>query len=50
MLLDLLTADFPTELARLEAIGAKQLNEVNAEAHWVILADPEGNGFHLIDG
>jgi hypothetical protein len=48
--LDLLTADFPAELARFEAIGAKQLNEVNAEAHWVTLAAPEGNEFDLIDG
>lgn len=48
--LDLITTDFAAELARLEGIGAKQLNEVNAGAHWVTLADPEGNEFDLIEG
>jgi predicted enzyme related to lactoylglutathione lyase len=47
---DLISTDFPAELARLEALGAKQLNEVRAGGHWVTLADPEGNEFDLIEG
>jgi hypothetical protein len=50
--LDLLTTDFAAELARLEGIGAEQLHEVHAGAHWVTLADPAGNEyeFDLIEG
>jgi predicted enzyme related to lactoylglutathione lyase len=47
---DLITTDFPAELARLEQLGARQLNEIRAGAHWVTLADPEGNEFDLIEG
>jgi predicted enzyme related to lactoylglutathione lyase len=47
---DLITTDFPAELARLEQLGAKQLNEIGAGGHWVTLADPEGNEFDLIEG
>jgi predicted enzyme related to lactoylglutathione lyase len=48
--LDLITTDFVAELARLKGIGAQQLHEVHAGAHWVTLADPEGNEFDLIEG
>jgi predicted enzyme related to lactoylglutathione lyase len=47
---DLISGDFAAELARLETLGAKQLNEVRAGGHWVTLADPEGNEFDLIEG
>jgi predicted enzyme related to lactoylglutathione lyase len=48
---DVITADFDAETDRLIALGATKLNEVNGTAaHWVTLADPEGNEFDLIDG
>jgi Glyoxalase-like domain len=45
--LDLITADFDTELARLRKLGA---TEVATFEHWTTLADPEGNEFDLIRG
>ncbi|GAA4261599.1 VOC family protein [Dactylosporangium darangshiense] len=45
--LDLISGDFPAELARLEALGAKQIASFDA---WTTLADPEGNEFDLIRG
>lgn len=45
--LDLITADFDTELARLRKLGA---TEVAKFEHWTTLADPEGNEFDLIRG
>jgi catechol-2,3-dioxygenase len=48
---DVITTDFDAEVGRLTGLGATKLNEVNgAAAHWVTLADPEGNEFDLIDG
>ena len=48
---DVITTDFDAETDRLIGLGATKLNEVNgAAAHWVTLADPEGNKFDLIDG
>ena len=48
---DVITTDFDAETDRLIGLGATKLNEVNgATAHWVTLADPEGNEFDLIDG
>ncbi len=47
---DLITSEFDAEVERLTALGATKLNEVNAGAHWVTFADPEGNEFDLIDG
>ena len=48
---DVITTDFDAEIDRLTGLGATKLNEVNgAAAHWVTLADPEGNEFDLIDG
>ena len=43
-------ASATAELARLKGIGAAQLHEVHTGAHWVTLADPEGNEFDLIEG
>ncbi|WP_329138679.1 VOC family protein [Streptomyces sp. NBC_01476] len=45
---DLATGDFDVELARLTALGATKLNEVNAGIRYATLADPEGNEFDLI--
>jgi predicted enzyme related to lactoylglutathione lyase len=48
---DLIATDFDTEVGRLAGLGATQLNEVKkGGAHWVTLADPEGNEFDLIEG
>ena len=48
---DVITTDFDAEIDRLTGLGATKLNEVNgAAAHWITLADPEGNEFDLIDG
>ena len=48
---DVITTDFDAEVDRLVDLGATKLNEVNgAAAHWVTLADPEGNEFDLIAG
>ena len=48
---DVITTDFDAETDRLIGLGATKLNEVNGSfAHWVTLADPEGNEFDLIDG
>jgi hypothetical protein len=48
---DLITTDFDVETDRLIGLGATKLNEVNrAYAHWITLADPEGNEFDLIAG
>jgi catechol-2,3-dioxygenase len=48
---DVITTDFDAEVDRLTGLGATKLNEVNgAAAHWVTLADPEGNEFDLIAG
>jgi predicted enzyme related to lactoylglutathione lyase len=50
MHLDLISTDFDAEINRLTGLGATKLNEVNAGAHWVTLADPEGNEFDVIAG
>ncbi len=46
--LDLVTSDLAGDVARLTALGATTLNEVEAGIHYVTLADPEGNEFDLI--
>lgn len=49
--LDLLSKEFDAELDRLLGLGAAQVNEVRqGGAHWITLADPEGNEFDLIEG
>jgi hypothetical protein len=45
--LDLITADFDADLARLVTLGATTLATFEA---WTTLADPEGNEFDLIRG
>jgi predicted enzyme related to lactoylglutathione lyase len=50
MHLDLITTDFDAEIDRLTGLGATKLNEVKNGAHWVTLADPEGNEFDVIAG
>jgi predicted enzyme related to lactoylglutathione lyase len=50
MHLDLITADFDAEIDRLAGLGATKLNEIEKGAHWVTLADPEGNEFDVIAG
>jgi hypothetical protein len=45
--LDLIAADFDTELARLLKLGAATLATFE---RWTTLADPEGNEFDLIRG
>jgi predicted enzyme related to lactoylglutathione lyase len=51
MHLDLITADFDTEVDRIIALGATKLNEVKkGGAHWATLADPEGNEFDVVAG
>jgi hypothetical protein len=51
MHLDLITADFDAEVDRILGLGATKLNEVKkGSAHWVTLADPDGNEFDLIAG
>ena len=48
---DLVSTDFDTEIDRLTGLGATKLNEVKKEfAHWVTLADPDGNEFDVIEG
>lgn len=45
--LDLITAEFDVELARLYSLGATELASF---PRWTTLADPEGNEFDLIRG
>src|ERR1700691_5619684 len=45
--LDLITADFDAELARLSKLGA---TEVATFEHWTTLTDPDGSEFDLIRG
>jgi catechol 2,3-dioxygenase-like lactoylglutathione lyase family enzyme len=48
--LDLATADWSAEIDRLVGLGAKRLDEYDEYgAHWVTLADPEGNLFDLAE-
>ncbi len=49
--LDLYTEDQAGEVARLEALGATQIqwDRKPVDADYVILADPEGNRFCVID-
>jgi predicted enzyme related to lactoylglutathione lyase len=46
--LDLATADWAAEVDRIVGLGAKRVGEFDEYgAHWVTLADPEGNVFDL---
>ncbi|QUQ68660.1 VOC family protein [Kutzneria sp. CA-103260] len=47
--LDLVSTDLDAEAARLVSLGAARGGEfTEAGAHWITLADPEGNEFDLI--
>jgi hypothetical protein len=49
--LDLITTDFDAESARLIALGARKVRDVDAgDARWTTFTDVEGNEFDLIDG
>ena len=50
---DLHTADVETEASRLEALGARRLEDQTMHEHgssWIRMADPEGNEFCVCDG
>jgi predicted enzyme related to lactoylglutathione lyase len=48
--LDLRPADQSAEVARLEALGARQINVGQGESvGWVVMADPDGNEFDVLD-
>jgi predicted enzyme related to lactoylglutathione lyase len=53
MHMDVLAGDVDAEVERLEALGAKRLEDVDRCEHdcrWVVMADPEGNEFCVCDG
>ncbi len=53
MHLDVHTRDVPAEVARLEELGARRVDdEVREEhgGHWVVMTDPEGNELCVCDG
>ena len=52
MHLDIETPDIATEAARLEALGARRVQNDHIHEHgttWVLMADPEGNEFCVCD-
>jgi predicted enzyme related to lactoylglutathione lyase len=47
---DLAASDWPAEVDRLVGLGAKRLDEhTEYGAHWITLADPEGNVFDVAE-
>jgi hypothetical protein len=46
--LDLRPADMSAEVARLEALGARRVSIGQGEVSWVVMADPEGNEFDVL--
>jgi len=46
--IDLAPDDFDAELARIEALGATRADVGQGDVRWVVLADPEGNEFCLL--
>ena len=46
--LDLRPADQPAEVARLEALGARQVSIGQGDVSWVVMADPDGNEFDVL--
>lgn len=46
--LDLRPADQSTEVARLEALGARQVSIGQGDVSWVVMADPDGNEFDVL--
>lgn len=51
MHLDIETPDVDEEVARLEALGARRLEDPRVEhgTRWVVMSDPEGNEFCVCD-
>jgi predicted enzyme related to lactoylglutathione lyase len=53
MHLDIETLDIDDEVARLEALGAKRIEDQPRHEHgncWIVMADPQGNEFCVCDG
>ena len=49
--LDLVAAEWDSEMDRLSGLGANRIRDVeNGGARWTTMADPEGNEFDLIRG
>jgi hypothetical protein len=46
--LDLRPGDQATEVARLEALGARRVNIGQGEVSWVVMADPDGSEFDVL--
>jgi Glyoxalase-like domain len=46
--LDLRPADQSAEVARLEALGARRVNTGQSNVSWVVMADPDGNEFDVL--
>ena len=46
--LDLRPADQAAEVARLEALGARQVSVGQGDVSWVVMADPDGNEFDVL--
>ena len=46
--LDLRPADQAAEVARLEALGARRVSVGQADVSWVVMADPDGNEFDVL--
>ena len=46
--LDLRPADQSAEVARLEALGARQVSIGQGNVSWVVMADPDGNEFDVL--
>jgi catechol 2,3-dioxygenase-like lactoylglutathione lyase family enzyme len=46
--LDLRPKDQAAEVARLEALGARRVDVGQGAASWVVLADPDGNEFDVL--
>jgi hypothetical protein len=52
MHLDIDTGEVDAEVSRLEAPGARTLEDARVEhgTRWMVMADPEGNEFCVCDG
>jgi catechol 2,3-dioxygenase-like lactoylglutathione lyase family enzyme len=47
--LDLRPVDQAAEVARLEALGARRVDVGQGTASWVVMADPDGNEFDVLE-
>jgi catechol 2,3-dioxygenase-like lactoylglutathione lyase family enzyme len=47
--LDLRPDDQAAEVARLEALGARRVSVGQGAVNWVVMADPEGNEFDVLE-